>query len=598
MMRINKVVGINIGNYRISVSYVIKGQLKSYFCENIPDNAVKDGMIQYWDAMAEFLRDTLKQHGIKCKNVIFSAPLNGVYIRNIELPLMNLQQLELNLPFEFHDYISESSDKYFYDYAVIEKTEKSIKLQAVACSKDLIDRYRKLAKNAKLIPVGLVPEVIGIQRILNTYMQLFSIDKEKDFAILDMGDRSFKIHFYKDGIYSATRTFEPGGHALAEKVSEINRTDVHISHLAIEENLNNIQSHPELVQMYENRAVEIMRALNFYSYSNTNNSIDALYYCGGTSNIRKYIKILSETVNLPVRPLSDLVGVMDDEIRESFISCPQSHGITIDPEHELKPLSKEEAEKILDHIEQCDKQRLELYKDEEFETTEMISTGSQAEPNVDAINAMASQVGKEVEKAAMAASISEASDRPMSETVSEAEPTGKPVVEAMQESGIEGIVPKIIPSSEYETSESVPVMDQTDDHVAADESISRISMEQGLKPVGGSELRTSGFEAKHPGMESTVNAAEGSLPVIGSTDEPASEPLPVIGSTEAPSGDEHPGMEATADELADRLIKLNDYMDESEEQHWEKHLDEDEYESETDKAIDELTERFLKGQSS
>ena len=195
MMRINKVVGISIGNYRISVSYVVKGHLKSYFYENVPDNAVKDGMIQYWDAMSEFLRDTLKQHGIKCKNVIFSVPLNGVYIRNIELPLMNLQQLELNLPFEFHDYISESSDKYFYDYAVIEKTDKSMRLQAVACSKELIERYRKMAKAAKLVPIGLVPEVIGIQRILGAYKQQFSIEEQKDFAILDMGDQSFKIHF-------------------------------------------------------------------------------------------------------------------------------------------------------------------------------------------------------------------------------------------------------------------------------------------------------------------------------------------------------------------------------------------------------------------
>jgi Tfp pilus assembly PilM family ATPase len=116
-MRISKVVGIDIGNYCISVSYVVKGQIKKFYCENVPDNSVKGSMVQYWDAMSEFIRDSLKQNGIKCKNIIFSVPLNGVYIRTVELPLMTIQQLELNLPFEFHDYISESSDKYFYDYA-------------------------------------------------------------------------------------------------------------------------------------------------------------------------------------------------------------------------------------------------------------------------------------------------------------------------------------------------------------------------------------------------------------------------------------------------------------------------------------------------
>ncbi len=446
MMRINKVVGISIGNYRISVSYVVKGQLKSYFYENVPDNAVKDGMIQYWDAMSEFLRDTLKQHGIKCKNVIFSVPLNGVYIRNIELPLMNLQQLELNLPFEFHDYISESSDKYFYDYAVIEKTDKSMRLQAVACSKELIERYRKMAKAAKLVPIGLVPEVIGIQRILGAYKQQFSIEEQKDFAILDMGDQSFKIHFYNKGIYNATRTFEPGGYALAEKISEINGTDIHISHLALEENLNNIQSHPSLVQMYENRAVEIMRALNFYSYSNNNNNIDTLYYCGGVSNIRKYIKVLSETVNLPVRPLGDLVAVMDDEVRDSFISCPQSHGITVDPDYEPKPLTAEEADRFRHHIEQYEKQKMDSFKDEEYRgTVEKPVSESKLDANDTDLNSLASQVSKAVEAESQAAPMPSSIptiDRKPEPVV---QPAVQPVVEAVQQPIHQPVPTNVVP---------------------------------------------------------------------------------------------------------------------------------------------------------
>ncbi|WP_031554054.1 pilus assembly protein PilM [Oribacterium sp. FC2011] len=445
-MRINKVVGISIGNYRISVSYVVKGQLKSYFYENVPDNAVKDGMIQYWDAMSEFLRDTLKQHGIKCKNVIFSVPLNGVYIRNIELPLMNLQQLELNLPFEFHDYISESSDKYFYDYAVIEKTDKSMRLQAVACSKELIERYRKMAKAAKLVPIGLVPEVIGIQRILGAYKQQFSIEEQKDFAILDMGDQSFKIHFYNKGIYNATRTFEPGGYALAEKISEINGTDIHISHLALEENLNNIQSHPSLVQMYENRAVEIMRALNFYSYSNNNNNIDTLYYCGGVSNIRKYIKVLSETVNLPVRPLGDLVAVMDDEVRDSFISCPQSHGITVDPDYEPKPLTAEEADRFRHHIEQYEKQKMDSFKDEEYRgTVEKPVSESKLDANDTDLNSLASQVSKAVEAESQAAPMPSSIptiDRKPEPVV---QPAVQPVVEAVQQPIHQPVPTNVVP---------------------------------------------------------------------------------------------------------------------------------------------------------
>ncbi|WP_175456465.1 pilus assembly protein PilM [Oribacterium sp. KHPX15] len=516
-MRINKVVGISIGNYRISVSYVVKGQLKSYFYENVPDNAVKDGMIQYWDAMSEFLRDTLKQHGIKCKNVIFSVPLNGVYIRNIELPLMNLQQLELNLPFEFHDYISESSDKYFYDYAVIEKTDKSMRLQAVACSKELIERYRKMAKAAKLVPIGLVPEVIGIQRILGAYKQQFSIEEQKDFAILDMGDQSFKIHFYNKGIYNATRTFEPGGYALAEKISEINGTDIHISHLALEENLNNIQSHPSLVQMYENRAVEIMRALNFYSYSNNNNNIDTLYYCGGVSNIRKYIKVLSETVNLPVRPLGDLVAVMDDEVRDSFISCPQSHGITVDPDYEPKPLTAEEADRFRAHIEKYEQQKIDSFKDEEYRgTVEKPVSETKLNANDTDLNSLASQVSKAVEAESQAAPMPAAIPTPMPAPEPIVQPAVQPVVEAVQQP-----IPQPVPTN------VVPVI-QTDPEPVVQPIVQPVveTVQQPVVTDAVPEIKPTPEPVVQPVVDTIQQPVfSNTVPVINPTPEPVIQPV-------------------------------------------------------------------------
>ena len=36
-----------------------------------------------------------------------------------ELPLMTEEQLRLNLPYEFHDYIGNEMDKYVFDYAMI-----------------------------------------------------------------------------------------------------------------------------------------------------------------------------------------------------------------------------------------------------------------------------------------------------------------------------------------------------------------------------------------------------------------------------------------------------------------------------------------------
>lgn len=346
-MKITKVVGIDIGNYRIKISYIVKGELKDVFVETLPDNIVKDGMIQYWDAMADFLKETFQSHGIHCRNVIFTLPSSGVYMRVVDLPRMTVKQLQLNLPFEFHDYISEPSEKYFYDYAVIEEGEKTMKLLAVACSRELIDRYRTLAKHAKLNAVGLVPEVLGFQRVLRRYNALFRVPDEKDYAILDMGDRSFKLHFFRHGVYEVTRPLEPGARHIAEIAAEIRGTDVHIGQLAAESNQDDVLAHENMEALYESSAVQIMRAMNFYSYSNTNNTIDTLYYCGGAANYPALLKTIEETMNLPMRPLTDLMPYTGPGLEAALLLSPQSYGVALDPEAKVRALSDDEIRETL-----------------------------------------------------------------------------------------------------------------------------------------------------------------------------------------------------------------------------------------------------------
>ncbi len=346
-MKITRIVGIDIGNYRMKLSYIVKGELKACFSETLPDNIVHDGMIQYWDAMADFLKESFKKHNLRCRNVVFTLPNDGVYMRVTELPRMTVQQLRLNLPFEFHDYISEPSEKYFYDYAVIEQNEKSMKLLAAACSRELIGRYRTLARNARLTAIGLVPEVVALQRIIGRYNALLQVPADKDYAILDMGDRSFKLHFFRHGIYEVTRSLEPGARHIAELAAEARGTDTHIGQLAAESDQDGILEQEGLQAFYESSAVQIMRAMNFYSYSNTGNTIDTLYYCGGAAQYRPLLAAVQETMTLPMKPLGQLMPYVEQGLREGLMLSPQSYGIALDPEAKVRALSAEEIEATL-----------------------------------------------------------------------------------------------------------------------------------------------------------------------------------------------------------------------------------------------------------
>ena len=334
-------VGIEIGSYRIKFTYLSRGEVKQYFSEDMPDNLVENGMIRIWEPTADFIRECLKKHGISCRNVVFVMPLNGYYIKIVELPLMTIAQLRINLPFEFHDYISDSSDNYYYDYAVLSKDEKSMRLLAVASAKKLIEQYKELAKRAKLKIVAIVPSVLGLQRVIQRY-ELKNQKETHDYAILDAGDDALRIHFFKNGIYEITRSLEPGVRHFAEQIVEHENVDIHIARIMLEENQKDIQHQDFLMQEYDNPAVQIMRVLNFYSYSNTQNTIDTLYITGGGAEILPFIQDIAETISLPIRRISVLMNYIDEAAARNVAYGPVSYGVLLNPEDKVKPLSEKE----------------------------------------------------------------------------------------------------------------------------------------------------------------------------------------------------------------------------------------------------------------
>jgi type IV pilus assembly protein PilM len=332
-----KIIGIDIGNYEVKVTVLDQGTVKLFFTEPVPDNAVKDGLIQYWDGMAEFLRETFKKHNIREKKAVFSVPMGAVYERRVEMPLMTVAQLKINLPYEFHDYITDEIANYYFDYAVLERKEKSMDLMAVACTRKMIEQYRRLAKAAGLKITGLVPEVFGYQRLLN-HAHVLEAEKhpeqeKRDYAVLDLGEQAFRIHFFKKGIYEITRSMEPGCIGLLKEISDINGTDIHISRIAAESDQGNIMEHPQLMDLYNTRAVEVMRVLNFYSFNNPANTIDTLYCVGGGTKYAELMKAIARQVSLPVKLFPELLHIEEAETpeREALLMSPQSYGVAVEP---------------------------------------------------------------------------------------------------------------------------------------------------------------------------------------------------------------------------------------------------------------------------
>lgn len=292
-----KCLGIEIGHSRIKAAYMERGQVKQYISERVDAGSIRDP-----GHCAEFLREILREHKIRCKNMVFVLRYENAYVKRLCLPLMTVSELELNLPYEFHDYIGNELEKYQFDYAVLGRSETDLDILAAACRKELCERLSAAAKNAGLRLVGLVPEVVGLERILKTAGR-------RDYAIADLGSVSIRIHFYKDGIYDTSRTIEPGCSLLEDNI-----------------NKEETEAVREFCRM---TAMQIQRVLNFYCYINGDNSIDGLYCCGGGMKYPLLLEMLESVLDIPVKAIGGLLENYGMSEKAEWSDSPQSFGVLL-----------------------------------------------------------------------------------------------------------------------------------------------------------------------------------------------------------------------------------------------------------------------------
>lgn len=161
-----KYLGIDIEDRFLKLVVMKDGKVLKTCLEVMPDNIVMGGRIAAFHVLSDYLRDTVRRNKIRVKDVAFALPSETYYIRRVKLPKMTAAQLQINLPYEFHDYLQDDTDQYVFDYSVLSVDEKSMELLIAALSKRQVEQYKEMCKRAGLRLCKLVPDVLAIQEIV------------------------------------------------------------------------------------------------------------------------------------------------------------------------------------------------------------------------------------------------------------------------------------------------------------------------------------------------------------------------------------------------------------------------------------------------
>lgn len=330
-------LGIDIGKDQLKL-VLMKGEtIQKAVSVQMPEGLLKEGRIVSVETTGELIRKTMKENKIRCKEAAVVVSSGVCFLRNVTMPEMTADQLVYNLPYEFRDYITDELKKYVFDYSwgfveelpkakkpkkqpkkkkgeekPDEKAEDSeerrgeMELLAAAAPLEAIDDLRLMARKAGLKLTFAAPEVSACENLLHYKLKEES-DKDKEYGILDLGSTSSRLLIFKGDRHQVTRIIERGMEQVEELLADSLHIDIHLAHTWLLTNHGDCVNSEICQDAFSQISVELMRALNFYQFSNPDSRLEDIYICGGGASIESMRESLKENLDVTIHDASELM---------------------------------------------------------------------------------------------------------------------------------------------------------------------------------------------------------------------------------------------------------------------------------------------------
>ncbi len=327
-----KILGVDIGYDNLKLALCADGKIKKAVTAPMPENLIKESHVTSIEALGELIRDTMRKNGIHASRAAMVLPNEMSYVRTITMPLMTAEQLTYNIPYEFNDYLIDELKNYTFDYAMLSDPKKdradSMEMMAVAIHTDIIDEGRAVLERAGLKLEKAAPSEYVYISLIRHYEQMSG--KTGEYCILDLGYHGIRMYMFRGDHHIVTRVLDVGLNSLDTVLADSLSIDPHLAHTYLLTNHEDCQNQEVCVNAFSNIAVELMRALNFYRFSNPDSRLSDAWISGGGTKIPRLCQIIGENLGIPLHPMEELMPQQAGKEIEDLGDYAIAAGITMD----------------------------------------------------------------------------------------------------------------------------------------------------------------------------------------------------------------------------------------------------------------------------
>lgn len=300
----NRVVSIELGVYksRICEADYHKRLTRVYRCISFdtPKNAVEDGYIRDRDAIAEALKEKLKEAKIKNKRLIFTIASTKIACREAVIPFVRDNRIQDIVNANSVEYFPVDILKYIITYSIVEKItegrDKTLRLFVLAAPENMVKDYYSLAGQ-------LGCEIAAIDYIGNSSCQAMAKHTSNEISlIVRVSEQLTFLNVLENGVLSLPRTLSFG-------------TDAYIN------SINNGDS--SMVYPIN----DITRIIEYYTRKESK-KISLIYINEHILRIPGFIELVRQQLGIETRGLEALNNIkfqnglsLSKEAREEYLYC-------------------------------------------------------------------------------------------------------------------------------------------------------------------------------------------------------------------------------------------------------------------------------------
>lgn len=318
-------VGFDIGGSSMNIA-VARGDGFQVETVRLPDNLTDENGVAMPNAFSQFLKQTVRELRLPKSGAALALPPSQVICRLVGMPEMNQEQLLMNLPYEFADFIQGAPDQYFCDYAMCERIpgdeEGSMPMMAAVAAKRQLEEYIRMFARGGVKLKKLVPQEMALIELCRARRTA----GPGEYCFVDLGHQQTRITVVLGDRVQATRHINIGGRDLDLAIAEELGVDAFLAGSYKMAGHQGALATAALPELCERLAVEILKVVNFYQFTYRASTLEGVYLVGGGAAMEPLRQAIEGTAGLTLLDPAGLVNALEGTAADGIFAAGAAMG--------------------------------------------------------------------------------------------------------------------------------------------------------------------------------------------------------------------------------------------------------------------------------